>query len=207
MRAGVVFGERGQYGEDVVYVVRSADDPFVETLKSLGTIVHFGDAAISETLERAGLIDAKSVIVATNEDLKNLSIAVNARSLKKDCQVVLRIFDDTLTKKLESAFNIHTAYSSTAIAAPSFALAALDPQKSIVNSFSVRGKEFVTVTLKLMEGSQLHKSPIQQVFRELGAHLIGAEDDLVVDGHLVLNHELIIVLPFANLKRLQAMNT
>ena len=76
-----------------------------------------------------------------------------------------------------------------------------------MNSFSVRGEEFVTVTLKLKEGSELHQSPIHHAFSDLGAHLIGAEDDLVVDGHLVINHELVIVLPFANLKRLQAMNT
>ena len=195
-----------EYGEDVVYVVRSDEDPFVEKLKAAGAIVQFGDASISETLEKARLVDAKSLIVATNEDLKNLSIAVNARSLKEDCQVVLRIFDDTLTDKLESAFNIHTAYSSTAISAPSFALAALDPQKSIVNSFSVRGEEFVTITLHIREGSELHNTPFEPIFDELSAHLIGAESDLVADGRLVLDRELVIVLPFANLKRLQAMN-
>ena len=44
----------------------------------------FGDAAISETLEKAGLLNAKSMIVATNEEIKNLSIAVNTRAMKND---------------------------------------------------------------------------------------------------------------------------
>jgi voltage-gated potassium channel len=41
-----------------------------------------------------------------------------------DIKIVLRMFDDTLASKVERGFGIHTAFSTSGIAAPAFAAAA-----------------------------------------------------------------------------------
>jgi Trk K+ transport system NAD-binding subunit len=50
-----------------------------------------GDAADREVLERAGLAEASSVVLTTNEDAMNIYLAVYLRRLKPELRIVSRI--------------------------------------------------------------------------------------------------------------------
>ena len=75
------------------------------------------------------------IILATDDDLANLEVALDARRINPGIRVVLRMFDQNMADKIRDGFNIYTAMSQSAISAPAFATAALD--RAIVNSFMV----------------------------------------------------------------------
>src|SRR5262249_13985316 len=63
----------------------------------------------------------------TSDDLNNIKIALAARQRRPDVHVVVRVFNDVLAQRLRALFGIHTAYSTSRLAAPTFAAAALLP--------------------------------------------------------------------------------
>src|SRR6185436_21067444 len=78
---------------------------------------------------------ARSIICATNNDLTNLEVALDARRLNPKVRVILRMFDQTMADKVRDGFNIRIAMSQAALSAPTFAMAAIDA--SIANTFVV----------------------------------------------------------------------
>ena len=128
-------------GEAVVVIERDANGEFLEDVRSDGSPLLIGDARRESLLEEANLKKAKSIILATNDDLANLEVALDARNIAPGIRVVMRMFDQNMADKIREGFNIHIAMSQSAMAAPSFATAAID--RSIVNSFVVEDKLIV----------------------------------------------------------------
>jgi voltage-gated potassium channel len=62
-----------------------------------------GDATKDETLEKAGIKNAASLISALPSDSDNLYVVLSARQIKKDLIIVSRASDDSSDKKLKIA--------------------------------------------------------------------------------------------------------
>src|SRR5262249_55762099 len=88
----------------------------------------------AQCLTRTNIERAWGIVCATDDDLANLNVALDARRLNPRIRVVIRLFDDDLVHKVRDTFRAE-ALSSSALAAPAMALAALDPR--IVHSFHV----------------------------------------------------------------------
>jgi voltage-gated potassium channel len=112
-------------GRDVVGVEANADKNFIEKIKSMNVPVIVGDARQPETLTKAGVARAEAIIPCTDNDLANLDIALDARELNPAIRIVMRMFDPELARRIEKGFGIHTAFSTSALAAPIFAAAAM----------------------------------------------------------------------------------
>jgi Trk K+ transport system NAD-binding subunit len=112
-------------GRDVVGVEQNPEGRFVEQAQALGIPVLIADARLPETLAKAGVTRADVIIPATENELTNLDIALDARELNPEIKVVMRMFDPDLARRIEQGFGIHTAYSVSALAAPVFAAAAV----------------------------------------------------------------------------------
>jgi Trk K+ transport system NAD-binding subunit len=97
----------------------------IPEVRRLGVPVLVADARAPETLRALNVGKAKSVVVATDDDAANLETALNARAINPGIRVVLRLFDPDLASRVERAFNIHISRSVSALAAPSFAAAAV----------------------------------------------------------------------------------
>lgn len=115
-------------GEDVVGIERDAEGPFLEEIRQMNVPVLLGDARQREMLEKARVREASAIVVCTEDDLTNLDIALDARELDPGIKVVLRMFDAQLAEKVQRGFGIHTAFSTSALAAPIFAAAATRAQ-------------------------------------------------------------------------------
>ncbi|MDH4163006.1 MAG: NAD-binding protein [Nitrospirota bacterium] len=124
-------------GEKVVAIERNADGKFVQSVQQMNVPLIIADATLEESLLHANVGEARSIICATDDDMRNLEIGLNARSLHPDIRVVLRIFEKSFAEKIEKHFNIHVALSSSSIAAPAFASAATD--MGIINTIKVNG--------------------------------------------------------------------
>lgn len=106
-----------------------------------GVRVLIGDARVEQVLQEAGLGSAKLVIAATNEDLVNIEVALDTRRLRPEIPVVIRLFDQDLARQLEGSFDVQRALGMSALAAPSFAAAALGD--AILGTFPALGTLFV----------------------------------------------------------------
>jgi voltage-gated potassium channel len=142
-----------ELGEKLVVIERSAENQFLDTVRRDGTPLFIGDARRHALLVDANVARAKSVVVATDDDLANLETALDARRIAPGIRVVLRMFDQNMADKIRDGFSIHLAMSQSAISAPAFATAAIDA--SIVNSYMVGDRLVVAQRWLVQPGGQL----------------------------------------------------
>lgn len=158
-----VVGQLLATGHEVVGIERGPSE-FIELLSGQDVPVISGDARRVEILEAAGLLHARSVLCVINDDLTNLDIALTARERRPNIRIVLRIFNDALAQKLQSAFNIKTAFSTSALAAPTFAAAALN--RDVTNALYVGGKFLTTQEVCVAAGGALDSRLVGTVEQE-----------------------------------------
>ena len=139
-----LFEQFKKLGIPMVIIERDENAPFVSAIRAEGVALLIEDVRSPKALEQANIREARAIVCATDDDLANLNIALDARRLKPSIRVVMRLFDDDLVAKTRVAFDVE-AFSTSALAAPVMAVAALDP--SIKNSFEVGGRLMVVAEL------------------------------------------------------------
>lgn len=121
-------------GKDVLVVEKREDAAFVPTLRDRQVPLLIDDTRSPHCLERLHTKKAAAIVCATDDDLANLNVALDARRINPRIRVVIRLFDDDLVHKVKDAFRAE-ALSTSALAAPAMALSALDPR--ILHSFRI----------------------------------------------------------------------
>ncbi len=152
---------------DVVVLERNENAPFVQAVRSLGVPLLVDDGRARDSLDVVNIKGAQAIVCATDDDLANLNIALDARRLNPEIRVVMRLFDEDLLAKVRDAFVVE-ALSTSALAAPAFAAAALDP--SIHTSFDLDGE--LTVVAELKVGASLAGLSAARLRDEHGATLL-----------------------------------
>ena len=115
-------------GEKVLVIERDAEHRFLDQARALGARTFVGDASLPRVLLDAGVQRACGLFSLIDDDLKNLEIGLNARSLRPDLRLILRIFDSEIAEQMHTRLDIHFAFSTSAIAAEQFvALLNSDP--------------------------------------------------------------------------------
>jgi Trk K+ transport system NAD-binding subunit len=113
-------------GSEVVGVDHNPDNPLVNRVRAQDVPVLIGDIRNADLLVKAGIKKAKAVIIATNNDMANLEAALQCRELNPEVRIVVRMFDAELARRVKGVFDIDEAFSTSSLAAPIFAGAALD---------------------------------------------------------------------------------
>jgi voltage-gated potassium channel Kch len=109
----------------VVAIEKEEHGRFVADAKATGIPVLVRDMKEDQALIDAGVEVARVIVIATNDDLANVEVALDARRLNPKIRVVMRMFDQTIATKLKDVKLIDEAFSSAALAAPSVAAMAL----------------------------------------------------------------------------------
>lgn len=135
-------------GQEIVVISR--ESPFVERVKRAGVPVVTGDARDVTLLEAAGLRQARSIIVATDDDLANLDIVLSAREMCPSIRTVVRLFDAELGKKMQRALGIDMVFSTSSLTAPAVALGAMS--RNVLHSFHVGSALLSVGELEVGEG-------------------------------------------------------
>ncbi len=130
-------------GHEVLVIEKREEAAFVGLLRDMKVPVLIADIRGHRSLEKTNVKAASAIVCATDDDLANMNICLDARRLNPKIRVVLRLFDDDLVAKVKETFKAE-ALSTSALAAPAMALAALDPR--VINSFQVAG-ELMVVSL------------------------------------------------------------
>jgi Trk K+ transport system NAD-binding subunit len=134
-----------QVDEHPVAIERDESNRFVATLRRQGVPVILGDATVPEVLRQANAGSARAVVVATNQDLLNLEVALLVRELNEDQRVVVLQSEPVLAQMLREATQIRLAVSVHALAAPAF-LAGLFGDR-VLNVILVRDRILAVVDL------------------------------------------------------------
>jgi Trk K+ transport system NAD-binding subunit len=133
-----LLGEFGEQGVQVVAIERDDDSRHVAAARRMGIPVVLGDATLTETLKAAQIEYAQAVVTATDNDVADLQVAVNARAIHPEVRIILRLFDNELSTAVEQRFKIHISRSTAVIAAPVFATEMLGHE--LVNTVHVGGE-------------------------------------------------------------------
>jgi Trk K+ transport system NAD-binding subunit len=192
-----------EYGQEVVGVEKNPQAPFLERVRRMGVPVVVGDAADAEILRQVGAERAQAVVVATNNDLVNVEIAMNVRQLQPEIRVVLRMFDGDLAQRMGALLGVSNAFSASAIAAPAFATAAI--RTGVTHSFVLEG-ELLHVSELIVEAEcKLAGKTVHDLEAELDLSVVflqrGGERDMHPADELVLQAGDKVVV-FANLEQL-----
>jgi Trk K+ transport system NAD-binding subunit len=126
-------------------------------------------------------------------------------------RVILRIFDPSLAKRIETGFGFETAFSTSALAAPAFAMAAVDP--GVVGIVDIDGETMVNVEMKVrpsskLDGMKAHdlrdQGPLSLLMhkRATGERDLHPTDDFQIQA----GDTLLLCLPQRKRSRVEALN-
>ena len=80
----------------------------------------YGDASKEGILEKASVDDASTMILAIDDDLLNLKIALLVRKLNPKLQLIVRMFDLDFGKQMQEKVGIDKIISTSSISVPHF---------------------------------------------------------------------------------------
>jgi len=139
-----------------ITVVDRAADPADPRLAGVRFVR--GDCRDEAVLKAAGVVDCRGVIVATSDDLVNISCALMVRRLTPDVRIVLRMFNQNLVNRLGKAVPNVTALSVSALSAPLLALSAITGE--VLAAFPVADERRQVVELTVAPESPLVGRPV-----------------------------------------------
>lgn len=114
-------------GRSVVAIERNRDSSFAADVEGLGFPVLYGDMRRDELLIQAGIRRAQAVVCATDDDLANLEVAIDAKRENPKIRIVMRMFDKRVAEKMRAALDVDETFSTSALSGPLVALQAIEP--------------------------------------------------------------------------------
>jgi Trk K+ transport system NAD-binding subunit len=194
-----------------IVVVRLANGrpDFPQRIAELpGVRLVIGDAREEAVLRQAGISQAFSVAALTSDDLLNLQISLAARRLRPDVHIVLRVFSDGLAERLGEMFGIRTTYSTSALASPTLAAAAL--VGGVLQGCLIDQQLYATEQLRIEPTSPLANLSIEQIRERFGVIVIEHQkhgqptnlppNDLIIQAQ----DQLLVIGPIVTIAQLRA---
>jgi voltage-gated potassium channel len=186
-------------GIPVVIIDFDEKSAFLSDARRDGTPIIIGDARREALLDEAGIKRARAIVIATDNDLANLEVALDARKKRPDIRVVMRMFDQNMADKVHAGFDIRAALSTAALAAPTFAAAAV--VENVIATTVIEEQLLVTVRTRVLAGDPWCNRTLAEVADKHRLCVLGhardgeplsllppsttklhANDDLVVQG-------------------------
>jgi voltage-gated potassium channel len=198
------------FDREVVGIESNPEGRFVEKARALGIPMIIANARRSENLIKAGIKQADAIIPCTDDELTNLDIALDAREINPNIKVVMRMFDADLAKRVEKGFGIHTAFSTSALAAPIFAAAAM--RLNIKHSLYVGDQLLNLSEVVIKPGSRLAGWTIKKLEAEFDLSVVCYQGETAADLHpdpgldLEAGDKLLVLASLETLERLNDVN-
>jgi Trk K+ transport system NAD-binding subunit len=123
-----IVGELHDLGFHVACVDSDSQARGIPMARRLGIPVVIGDAYQESVLRAAGVDGAIALVSVTNSDMVNLETALQARAMRHDLRLVVRLYDDDLAQRVQRTVGNIVSRSVAYMAAPAFAAAMLEHQ-------------------------------------------------------------------------------
>jgi voltage-gated potassium channel len=172
--------ELNNIDQEIVFIETNPKADLIASVKSMGIPVIQEDASQPTTLEAAGIVRARAIILCTQNDSLNLKVALNAKRLNPAIQVILRIFDDDFAYALHEQFG-YTAFSATGMAAPAFAAAASGVD--MTRPITVEGQSMSLAHLKIETSSPLIHQTVNEIEQKYDLSVVFIRRNSTSDFH------------------------
>jgi Trk K+ transport system NAD-binding subunit len=151
--------------------------PAVQDARRMNVPVVIGDARRPESLQAVKIDEARCLLVTTEDDLANLEIALNARSLNGDLWIVVRLRDPDLAARVQRAIGHGVSRSTAALAAPGFVTATFGHR--VVSAIPVGEQMLVIAQVSVAAGSRFEKRNVSQLTDDVYGRvlMLGRGDD------------------------------
>jgi Trk K+ transport system NAD-binding subunit len=169
-----------EMGENVAVLEMNLGTHTTAAAREMGIPIIQGDARQPGSLEGANIQEARTVILASQNDAMNLQIALRARSLNPKVQVVIRIFDADFANALQEQFGF-IALSATEMAAPVFAAAAAGAD--VTSPISIEGQLLGLARITISPSSRLANQTIGYVEDNYHLNIVLLRHDHQSDMH------------------------
>jgi Trk K+ transport system NAD-binding subunit len=154
----------------VVAIEKDEQGKFVAQARSMHIPLLIRDMKDDQTLIDAGVPHARVIIIATNDDMANMEVALDARRLNPSIRVVMRLYDQQLASKIKDAFHVNHAFSSSALAAATVAAMTYDCR--VVSAFDLCGVPHVGAEIEVAAGSALAGLTVGEIERTCAARVL-----------------------------------
>jgi voltage-gated potassium channel len=173
--------------QEIVIVEANPKADLINSIKAMGIPVIQDDATRETALESAGVKNARAIILCTQNDSLNLKVALKARRLNPEIQVIIRIFEDDFAHALQEQFG-YTAFSATAMAAPAFAAAASGVD--MTRPITVEGQSMSFAYLKVDQVSKLLNQRISDIEQNYNLSVVFIRHNNESDFHPTADSKL-----------------
>src|SRR5450432_2586569 len=146
-------------GKQVVVIERDESNRFLSEATALDVPIIFGDATSAATLDSARLREAAAIAILTSNDMVNIETGIAVRDMLDDrwtagsLPVVMRVFDQSLSRTIAARFGFENIQSIEEITAPWFVAAALG--LDVLGAFSVGDQPFTIGRLTIAADGSL----------------------------------------------------
>jgi Trk K+ transport system NAD-binding subunit len=207
-----VVGELHDLGFDVACVDRDPEARGIALARRLGLPVVIGEAHQEETLRAVGLETSIALVSVTSSDIVNLETALQARALREDLRIVLRLFDDDLAQRVQKTVGNVVSRSVSYMAAPAFAAALLEHQ--VLRTIAVGRHVLLIADIRVEPGADMAGEAVAELERDGQARVLALQvrgiqrlDWSPHHGYLLAPYDRVIVLATrAGLSRFLAGN-
>jgi Trk K+ transport system NAD-binding subunit len=125
----------------------------ISMARRYGIPVVIGDAYTESSLRAAGLDGAIALVSVTDSDMVNLETALQARAIRRDLRLVVRLYDDDLAQRVQRTVGNIVSRSVAYMAAPSFAAAMLEHQ--VLRTIAVGRHVLLIADARVEPGSEI----------------------------------------------------
>ena len=196
--------ELTRLGHSVVAVETDERNPYVPTVRRMGTPVVIGDAAVPAVLRQARCDAARAVIACADAELVNLEIALLVRDVNPRQRVVVRLNDEDFARVVREAADIKLALAVPALAAPAFAAALYGDR--VLTLFTLGDASFAVVELTVAAGFESLLAVAMADYRFVPVGLTGrppfALDGIPTGHRLTAGDRLTVIVAMADLDSL-----
>jgi Trk K+ transport system NAD-binding subunit len=194
-----VCGELHDLGFDLACVDRDPNARGVAMARGNNLPLVIADAVREDTLRAAGLENAIALVSVTSSDIVNLETALQARAMREDVRIVLRLGDDDLAQRVQKTVGSVVSRSVSYLAAPAFAAALLEHQ--VLRTIAVGRHVLLIADVRVEPGADIVGQAVSELegggqARVLALQLRGAQrfDWSPHRGYLLTAGDRVIVL-------------
>lgn len=162
-----------------VTVLGPGNDAFAKSVAAIGAELVSGLPHQGDSLERAGVGAASTIIAVSRDDQLNLHTALLARDANPRIRIVLRQFNRTLAHKIEQNLPDCSVLSLAWHSAASYAATALDPSCFRGLQFPEPDGPLTGFVERAADGDD--DRTVAEVEKELGARVVAVNGDTAIE--------------------------
>lgn len=134
-----------------------------------------GDARTNETLLRANVGKATTLLVCTSDDRINFDVVMSARDLNADLRIVCRVWQDEAASRLRDKFAVLATFSTSSVATPAFAGAAVGIE--IAQVFHIGDVDYSLVRFEVSDQPPFANRQVGELQADLNISIVMVRKD------------------------------